>query len=1049
MLLRCCSLLLVLSASACGVEEPEVPQKSCIDEDGDGYGKGSACDGFDCDDDNALRHPGALEVCDAAGLDEDCDGGANDDDPSGASDGTVYYRDVDGDGHGDVLDVGATFCSTPAGRAASRDDCDDADATINPGVAEVCDDDDVDEDCNDLSDDDDPLATGFADTYYPDGDQDGHGDAGAAPQGFCDPALGRSLVGDDCDDDDADVSPDADEVCDALESDEDCDGEADDLDSSALGKLPFWPDGDDDGDGDELADAALFCDVPATHASQHTDCDDGNGDRFPANPEVADDGVDQDCSSGDACLTDADDDGAVQDTTTLVVSSDLDCDDPFEGESGEPLDCADHDAARYPGNDEVADDGADQDCVAGDACLTDADDDGAVLDSTTLVASADLDCLDPFEGEPGDDTDCDDGDEDRFPANPEVVNDGQDQDCVAGDACYKDDDEDGARTEEIVASADLDCLGAKEGVPADLLDCEDDDPNVKPGATEVCDDADTDDDCDGGADDADPEEDALGKTAIYTDGDGDGHGLEGSASLGTECDADALENEAAVDDDCDDTTSARHPGLEEVAGNDVDEDCDEVVDCFVDDDRDGAKDHADTTVASADMDCDDAGEGPDGPLDCNITDGTVYPGAPEICDNQQNDCDDTDWALADEDGLVTHLVNVAGQTVVTEVNEDFTAAPTYALQSEGSLAICPGTYAVRLTFAGGDLQVASRGGSRAAAAETVIDAAGGGPALYVTGGALGVTGLTLTGGTGISTGLATLDGGGAAVTGGSLTLNNSFVVGNHVNGDGGGIFANPGASVSVLNTDIGGTDPADYNTAGRAGGGIYALSAALNIAGSRITHNVANEPGGGVYVASVFNVTITDSFIEDNQGRQGAGIYAISVNNLQVTGSYITGNSVVGPYAGGGMYLTTASATLTNTTLSGNSAPDGGGGARVYGGSITLIEPHVFGNSGGGTGGGGFLLIDSVALSCTAAEAPNTSGAGIYDNTASVGGGILAYTNTNSVTNNPAKPCNFGADADSDENDPEDVYLFWDDSGFDVEGSTAFACNFSGCAETP
>ena len=49
-------------------------------------------------------------------------------------------------------------------------------------------------------------------------------------------------------------------------------------------------------------------------------------------------------------------------------------------------------------------------------------------------------------------------------------------------------------------------------------DCDDTDPSVHPGATEVCDAADTDEDCDGSAD----ETGAGGETTWYADLDGDG-----------------------------------------------------------------------------------------------------------------------------------------------------------------------------------------------------------------------------------------------------------------------------------------------------------------------------------------------------------------------------------------------------------------------------------------------------------------------------------------------------------------------------------------------
>ena len=112
-------------------------------------------------------------------------------------------------------------------------------------------------------------------------------------------------------------------------------------------------------------------------------------------------------------------------------------------------------------------------------------------------ADADADGVDRF-------TDCDDEDASVFPGAPEVVADGIDQDCDAGDTCQADADGDGARAaSSTAASADLDCADEGEATAAAPEDCDDADPGRAPGLSDVPGDG-IDQDCDG-EDAAEPE----------------------------------------------------------------------------------------------------------------------------------------------------------------------------------------------------------------------------------------------------------------------------------------------------------------------------------------------------------------------------------------------------------------------------------------------------------------------------------------------------------------------------------------------------------------
>ena len=123
--------------------------------------------------------------------------------------------------------------------------------------------------------------------------------------------------------------------------------------------------------------------------------------------------------------------------------------------------------------------------------------------------------------------DCDDGDASVNPDAAESVADGLDADCDGTELCYLDADDDGYRPDATsqTTSTDLDCTDTGEAEASDGLgDCDDSDATRNPGATEICDAADVDEDCSGLADDADPGVDLSSQTAWVPDADEDGFG---------------------------------------------------------------------------------------------------------------------------------------------------------------------------------------------------------------------------------------------------------------------------------------------------------------------------------------------------------------------------------------------------------------------------------------------------------------------------------------------------------------------------------------------
>ncbi|MSQ02715.1 MAG: hypothetical protein EXR71_12630, partial [Myxococcales bacterium] len=493
-------------------------------------------------------------------------------------------------------------CGSPTeGKPAGTDTAEGVDQSGcgEPGTPERCD--GIDNDCDGFVDED------LTATFWIDADADGFGDAGG-PVDACEQPEGYVNNADDCDDADRGRFPGNDETCNGL--DDDCDG---DVDEDAVDAVLVYDDGDADGYGD-VARARLVCGMPEGTTADATDCDDGNPFIHPDGVEMCN-GVDDDCDAeideddaADAAIwyLDGDADGWGVPDATLTS-----CDQPA-GYVTTDTDCDDADARFHPGAAETdCTDPLDYNCD-GSTGYADVDGDG-------WAACAE----------------CDDANASANPAQVEVC-DGADNDCDGtideGDAAdasvwYADVDADGYGDR---ASSTPAC-DAPSGFVSDDTDCDDAVAAVNPGAIEMCNTID--DDCDGVTD----EDDASDATVWYADSDGDGYGDPAVAD--TACDAPA--DYVADATDCDDGRRLTHPGATEYCNTD-DDDCDGVVDdsaidartYWVDADGDG---YGDASVSL------DACSTPAGYVrdddDCDDTDAAINPGAAEICNLVDDDCD--------------------------------------------------------------------------------------------------------------------------------------------------------------------------------------------------------------------------------------------------------------------------------------------------------------------------------------------------------------------------------------------------------------------------
>jgi hypothetical protein len=601
-------------------EGPKIiePEEDIIveDIDGDGYSEEQG----DCDDSNELIHPGIDESCD--GVDNNCDGEIDENVL------TTFYLDEDLDGYGNEFST-TQACEVPNGYVPIGNDCDDGNDSIYPSAVEVCD--EIDNNCNDEIDE------GVGIEYFIDRDADGFGDENSI-EWHCEEMEGVTTIGGDCDDTNAVINPDANEVCDGL--DNNCNDTTDEAVTNT-----YYADTDTDGFGDENS-IVEACDKPTGYVDNNEDCNDSDSNIQPTATEQCD-SIDNNCDGfidetgaigSQGWYLDSDGDG-FGDSTNFQIS----CDQPT-GYVSNSSDCNDSDSSISPIATEQCD-SIDNDC---DGAIDDAD--GNLTTSTIWYLDHDTDgygdsnvslslCTQP-SNYVSDATDCNDFDGSISPGATEIC-DTIDNDCdgavddadtnisySGSDQYYTDNDGDGFGDT---------ALGIMTCAPSSSMvgiagDCDDNSITVYPTSDEFCDGVDN--NCDGSIDGVD----SVDQPTWYIDYDGDGYGSTNLTLV--QC---SQPSSYILDgSDCNDLDALIHPIADEICDG-VDNNCDNSIDgadsidqnsWYVDSDADG---HGDPLVLIEQ--CDQPSGYVDTPTDCDDSDITANPDETEVCDGVDNNCD--------------------------------------------------------------------------------------------------------------------------------------------------------------------------------------------------------------------------------------------------------------------------------------------------------------------------------------------------------------------------------------------------------------------------
>jgi predicted outer membrane repeat protein len=215
-----------------------------------------------------------------------------------------------------------------------------------------------------------------------------------------------------------------------------------------------------------------------------------------------------------------------------------------------------------------------------------------------------------------------------------------------------------------------------------------------------------------------------------------------------------------------------------------------------------------------------------------------------------------------------------------------------------------------------------------------------------------------------------------------IALSDTLVSRNEATYAGGGFYLDPNCLAVVDDSVIIG------NEASQSGGGLYSdVNTVIDVNASAFVANMAVSGSGGAMCLRETDANIIRCPINDNTANRGGGLYWTG-GNTTISDCTISGNSATGKHeAGGGFYCVGSDPMIQNCVIAENTAAAGFGGGGYVAGvnrAPTIKNCLITDNSAAYNGGG--LYVD---WGCTPAVTNST----FANNSASSGGGALYCTN--------------------------------------------------------